>query len=246
MSGAAEYSLGDIALFAELAPEERQEIERQTSFQRYGAGEQIIDRNSPTRDLFCVVRGAVRVVIHAHSGKDVSFEDIDAGGHFGELACVDGEPRSASVMAMLTTVVATVPPEALHRIFLDHPRIALSLLRRMATVLRHATDRILDLSTLGANNRIYADLLRRAKPNPKLGPKAGVIYPIPTHQDLAGRVSVTRETVTRALGDLARQEVVVKDGARLVVPDMEKLLDMVTRFRSDVVVNKSEMGWFLC
>jgi len=245
MSGAAEYSLGDIALFAELAPPQRQAVEQQTSFQRYGAGEQIIDRNSPTRDLFCVVRGAVRVVIHAPSGRDVSFEDIEAGGHFGELACVDGEPRSASVVAMLTTVVARVPPDALHQVLLDHPRLALALLRRMATVLRHATDRILDLSTLGANNRIYADLLRRAKPNPKLGPKAGVIYPIPTHQDLAGRVSVTRETVTRALGDLARADVVVKDGARLVVPDMEKLLDMVTRFRTDVVVNTSDIGWFL-
>lgn len=245
MSGAAEYSLGDIALFAELAPPQRHAVEQQTSFQRYGAGEQIIDRNSPTRDLFCVVRGAVRVVIHAPSGRDVSFEDIEAGGHFGELACVDGEPRSASVVAMLTTVVARIPPDALHQAMLDHPRLALALLRRMATVLRHATDRILDLSTLGANNRIYADLLRRAKPNPKLGPKAGVIYPIPTHQDLAGRVSVTRETVTRALGDLARHDVVVKDGARLVVPDMEKLLDMVTRFRTDVVVNKSDIGWFL-
>jgi len=173
----------------------------------------------------------------------VSFEDIEAGGHFGELSCLDGDPRSASVVAMLNTVVATVPPEALLQVLHDHPRIGLALLRRMATVLRHATDRILDLSTLGANNRIYADLLHRAKPNPTLGPKAGVIYPIPTHQDLAGRVSVTRETVTRALGDLARHEIVVKDGARLIVPDMEKLLDMVTRFRTDVA-NRS--GWFLC
>ena len=47
-------------------------------------------------------------------------------------------------------------------------------------------------------------------------------------------------------GEVPVGAVVVKDGARLVVPDMEKLLDMVTRFRTDVVVNKSEMGWFLC
>jgi len=246
MTGAAEYNLGEIELFADLAPAQRALIEDQCRFQRYGAGEQIIDRNSGTRDLFCVVRGQVRVMIHGPTGRDVSFEDIDVGGHFGELSCLDGERRSASVVALLNTVVATIPPDSVLSLLLEHPRIALILLRRMALVVRHATDRILDLSTLGANNRIYADLLRRAKPNPKLGPKAGVIYPIPTHHDLAARVSVTRETVTRALGDLARQEVVVRDGARLVVPDMERLLDMVTRFRSDVVANRSELGWFLC
>jgi CRP-like cAMP-binding protein len=174
----------------------------------------------------------------------LSLEDIEAGGHFGELACIDGQPRSASVVALLNTVVATVPAAALEKALLDNPAIALSMMRRMAEVIRHATDRILDLSTLGANNRIYADLLRRAKPNPKLGPKAGAIYPIPTHQDLAARVSVTRETVTRALGDLARANVVVKEGARLVVPDMEKLLDMVTRFRSDVLTHPKS-DWFL-
>ena len=244
MSGVAEYGLDGIALFAALKPEQRANLERQCRFQRYGGGEQIIDRNSSSNDLFCIVRGAARVVIHASSGRDLSFEEIEAGGHFGELACLDGQPRSASVVALVNTVVATVPTPALEQVLLDNPTIALSLMRRMAEIIRHATDRILDLSTLGANNRIYADLLRRAKPSPTLGPKAGVIHPIPTHQDLAARVSVTRETVTRALGDLGRAQIVVKDGARLVVPDMEKLLDMVTRFRSDVV-SHPKLDWFL-
>lgn len=244
MAASPDYGLEGIALFAGLPADQRQGLERQCVFQRYGAGEQIIDRKSPSRDMCCVVRGAVRVVIHAPGGRDLSFEDIEAGGHFGELSCLDGELRSASVVALLNTVVATVPAAALEQVLLANPRTALAMMRRMAEIVRHATDRILDLSTLGANNRIYADLLRRAKPNPKVGPKAGVIHPIPTHLDLAARVSVTRETVTRALGDLARAGVVVKDGQRLVVPDMEKLLDMVTRFRSDVL-SKPRSEWFL-
>ena len=97
MSGAAEYGLDEIVLFAGLAADQRAKLERQCLFQRYGTGEQILDRNSPSRDMCCVVRGAVRVVIHAPSGRDLSFEDIEAGGHFGELGCLDGQPRSASV-----------------------------------------------------------------------------------------------------------------------------------------------------
>ena len=45
-------------------------------FQRYGAGEQIIDRKSPSSDMCCVVRGAVRVVIHAPGGRDLSLRAI--------------------------------------------------------------------------------------------------------------------------------------------------------------------------
>ncbi len=244
MAHTAEYGLEGIALFAGLPADRRAALERQCAFQRYGAGERIIDRNTPGGEMYGVLRGAVRVVIHAPGGRDLSFEDIEAGGHFGELGCIDGQPRSASVVALLNTVVAKIPAPALERVLLENPAIALAMMRRMAEVVRQATDRILDLSTLGANNRIYADLLRRAKPNPRLGPKAGVIYPIPTHHDLAARVSVTRETVTRALGDLARANVVVKDGARLVVPDMKRLLDMVTRFRSDVLTH-TRNDWFL-
>src|SRR5690554_3239917 len=97
MSDAAERSLNGIPLFADMKPEQRAALEQQAVFRRYIAGEQIIDRQSDSRDMFCVVRGTVRVVIYSASGREVSFDDIDAGGYFGELACLDSRPRSASV-----------------------------------------------------------------------------------------------------------------------------------------------------
>ncbi|MCC7047716.1 MAG: cyclic nucleotide-binding domain-containing protein, partial [Alphaproteobacteria bacterium] len=99
MSDAAERSLGGIPLFAEMKPEQRATLEQQCVFRRYIAGEQIIDRQSDSRDMFCVVRGTARIVIYSASGREVSFDDIDAGGYFGELACLDSQPRSASVVA---------------------------------------------------------------------------------------------------------------------------------------------------
>ena len=83
MSDAAERSLGGIPLFADLRPAERATLEQQAAFRRYMAGEQIIDRQSDSRDMFFVVRGTVRVVVYSASGREVSFEDIDAGGYFG-------------------------------------------------------------------------------------------------------------------------------------------------------------------
>ena len=233
MSDAAERSLNAIPLFAEMKPEQRTTLEQQALFRRYIAGEQIIDRQSDSRVMFCVVRGTVRVVIYSASGREVSFDDIDAGGYFGELACLDSRPRSASVVALTNTVVAAISPPVLERALLEHPKMALILMRRLAKVIRQSTDRILDLSTLGANNRVYAELLRLSKPNAKDAGKTAVIRPVPIHGDIAARVSTTRETVARVLSDLTKKQLVLKEGTSLVIKDIERLRDMVEQFRGD-------------
>lgn len=227
MSDAAERSLASVKLFADLTPAERAALEQQCAFRRYMAGEQIIDRQSDSRDMFCVVRGTVRVVIYSASGREVSLDDVDASGYFGELACLDSRPRSASVVALTNTVVAAISPAVLERILLAHPKIGLTLIRNLTRMIRQATDRIFDLSTLGANNRVYAELLRLAKPNQKDGGKTSVIRPVPIHSDIASRVSTTRETVARVLSDLGKKQVVVKEGASLIIKDIKQLKDMI-------------------
>lgn len=233
MSDAAERSLSGVALFADMKPAERAALEQQAVFRRYMAGEQIIDRQSDSRDLFCVVRGSVRVVVYSVSGREVSFEDIDAGGYFGELACLDSRPRSASVVAVTNTVVAAISPPVMERVLLEHPKIALAMMRRLTRMVRQATDRIVDLSTLGANNRVYAELLRLAKPNQKDAGKTNIIRPVPIHGDIAARVSTTRETVARVLSDLAKKHLVVKEGSSLIINDIKHLRYMVEQFHID-------------
>lgn len=233
MSDAAERSLAGVPLFAEMKPEQRATLEQQCVFRRYIAGEQIIDRQSDSRDMFCVVRGSVSVVIYSASGREVRYDDIEAGGYFGELACLDSQPRSASVVALTNTVVAAISPPVLERLILDHPKIAVALMRRLAKVIRQATDRILDLSTLGANNRVYAELLRLSKPNGKDPGRTAVIRPIPIHGDIAARVSTTRETVARVLSDLSKKQLVTKEGTSLMIKDIDRLRDMVEQFRGD-------------
>ena len=233
MSDAAERSLAGIKLLAEVTTAERAALEQHAVFRRYMAGEQIIDRQSDSRDMFCVVRGTARVVVYSVSGREVSFDDIDAGGYFGELAALDSRPRSASVVALTNTVVAALSPGVLERVLLEHPKIALALMRRLTLVIRQATDRIVDLSTLGANNRVYAELLRLAKPNAKDAGKTNVIRPVPIHGDIAARVSTTRETVARALSELGKKQLVVKEGSSLIIKDIKRLRDMVEQFRVD-------------
>jgi DNA-binding IscR family transcriptional regulator len=105
-------------------------------------------------------------------------------------------------------------------------------MKRLTYMVRQASERIMDLSTLGANNRIYAELLRQAMTN-LMPDNRAEIRPIPHHSDIASRVSTTRETVARVLNDLARDNVVKRRRNSLVIPDIHRLADMVEEVRGD-------------
>ena len=85
-------------------------------------------------------------------------------------------------------------------VILGNPATARRLLERLTAIVRRLTERIFNLSVKGANIRIYADLLRLADANIR-DDNSAEITPIPVHSDIAARVSTTRETRARVMGD---------------------------------------------
>lgn len=231
-------SLAKVGLFAGLDEAERRRIEARCRWRRYQPHESIIDRASESRDVYFIVSGRVRVVNYAASGREISFDDIEAGGVFGELAAIDGGERSANVVALNTTEVASLAPRAFLEVMADHPEVALAVMRRLTRMVRQASHRIMELSTLGAQNRVHAELLRLARdaagdaeaggPGPA-APVQARISPIPVHADLASRVSTTRETVARVLSDLTRAGLLERDRNALVVTDLRRLAELVAQ-----------------
>ena len=223
-------SLDHVPLLAPLAPAERAALARQCKWRRFEEGEQIVDRLGDTHDLCFVAEGRARVVNHSMSGREISFDDVEPGGFFGEMSAIDGAPRSATVIALTPTVVAFLSPKRFEELMLSTPRVAIAVMKRLVSMVRSSTERIMDLSTLGANNRIHAELLRLARPDAK-GANTAVISPIPVHSDIAARVSTTRETVARVLGDLARDGVVERGDSALLIRDLKALRRLVEEVR---------------
>ncbi len=223
-------SLANIALFASLDDARRREVERRCRWQRFPAGEQIIDRQSDSRDAYFVVEGRVRVVNYSLAGREVAFDEIGAGGHFGELAAIDGAPRSAAVVTLAPTLVAILPASAFVELLALDSGVGMAVLRDLVRIVRASTDRIMDLSTLGANNRVYAEVLRLARPLDR-GDNTATIRPVPVHGDIASRVSTTRETVARVFGQLTRMKILKRAQDAIVVTDIERLQEMVEHFK---------------
>ncbi len=224
--------LQGIELLSDLDGKDLDALEKSCRWKQYAANEQIIDRQSDTRDVIFVVRGKVRIVNFSLSGREITLDDIPQGGHFGDLAAIDDEPRSASVMAATDCVIVAVPAKDFLHALERHPNMALRVMRNLGHLLRNSTERIMDLSTLGANNRAHAELLRQARANMN-GENQAVLAPNPIHGELASRVSTTRETVARVMNDLARKGIVKRTKDSLIVRDVDRLDHMVEEVRGE-------------
>jgi CRP/FNR family cyclic AMP-dependent transcriptional regulator len=225
-------TLESIRLLRGVSSKEKEGLARASAFKRFDAHEQILDRDNESQDVFFVCSGRVRIVNYSLSGREVSLADIPAGGHFGELAALDGEPRSASAMALEESIVAIMPPDTFLGLIKIHPDVMLGVMQSLTRIIRRSTERIMDLSTLGANNRVHAELLRLAR-SAMVGDNTAVIKPIPVHGELAASVSTTRETVARVLSELAKKGFVKRGKDALHVSDVEALEEMVENVRGE-------------
>ena len=224
-------SLLRVRLLQNLSSEAITSLERRSHWRRYARNEQILDRDSESRDVFLIVEGSVEVVNYSLSGREVAFGHVAQGGYFGELSAIDGGRRSANIVAIEDSLVLVVPPDVFTEILTHNPQAAMQVLRRLAHIIRTADDRIMDLSTLKAVQRVYVELVRLSEEDEKTG--QWLVRPLPTQRDIARRASTSRETVARVLGQLARAEIVERKGRTLHIYDKERLTEMTDAFDGD-------------
>ena len=121
-------------------------------------------------------------------------------------------------------------PAVFWRLLREAPPIAERLLQRFAGLVRGLSERVIDLSTLGVQNRIHAELLRLAREAGVAGNTAR-IDPAPKHTEIAGRVSTYREQVTRELSALVKMGIVERGDHALVIRDVARLEWLVEEVR---------------
>lgn len=87
-----------------------------------------IRSGSDNHDVYFVIEGRVRVVNCWQVGREISFQDLEAGECFGELSAIDQRPRSASVVALVDTLLASLPSRTFLDLLVKYPDVALALM----------------------------------------------------------------------------------------------------------------------
>jgi CRP-like cAMP-binding protein len=222
----ASRRLGDFNLLEELNEQEKRNIEQRCHKRTYSRNETILDKGSQSREVFFVLKGSVSVITFSPAGREVTLAAVKTGDFFGELAAIDGQPRSASVTAIEKTELAIMPPDMFLDILRSHPTVSFQLMQRLARMVRASGLRILELSTLQAAQRVYAELLRMAQPDAAV-PGLWVVRPLPPMHEIASLTGTTRETVNRAISQLYPSGLLKRKGRNLFLMEREKLMEIV-------------------
>jgi CRP-like cAMP-binding protein len=111
--------LAPVALFAPLASEQRDELAARAVERIYGEGESIVRQGEAGGSMFVVHRGRVRVV--EESGRELAV--FEAGGYFGEMSMLTGQPRNATVEAVEECHVVELAAASLREVALANPEV---------------------------------------------------------------------------------------------------------------------------
>ena len=217
-----ERTLAGISLLEPLDSAERARLERICTWKTYTRGQVIIERGSPGTDVLFLVDGVIQIFSFTPSGREVLLGTLQSGEYFGELAAIDGLPRSADARARETSLVASLPAADFRHLLQTNAPIANEVLGRVVRLVRACDDRIMTLSTLSAVQRVYAILLDMAQPD-AAGAGLWVVRPLPPMREIAAIIGTSRETVARAIGQIRQREIVRRRDRNLYILDRAEL-----------------------
>lgn len=191
---------------------------------KYRRDEVIFHADDPGDSLYVVASGSVKITVSADDGTEPAIlTTIGRGGFFGELALLDGAPRSATAVAMDRVEALVLRREAFDRLVDSEPGLRHALLASLAAEIRRLTAQVEDLHFLDLPGRLARHLLREISTD---GERAAgeVRLPWPyTQGELAGMIGGSRQSVNRLLADFVAQGLLRFEGDDLVIPDARRL-----------------------
>lgn len=194
--------LAHIPLFREIGEQALQEIEAACAWREVAASDWAIRRGASETDVYIVLHGQLRVIASAAGTKTI-LRDLGPGDFFGEIAALDGQTRSAGILALTDATLACLPAAAFRHALHRHPSICDHILLVLVRQIRLLSDRANETAGLSMKHRLWSELLRLAAPV-RAQPNTWIISPPPTHAELAARIAGHREGVTRELVAMER------------------------------------------
>jgi CRP/FNR family cyclic AMP-dependent transcriptional regulator len=200
------------ALFAELDERELASIAAVAKTRRYAKDDAVFHADE-IGDVFYLIReGQVKVTMTSPEGKEIILSILAAGDFFGEMALFDNEPRSATVIAIEPLEVVSIWRTDFLHILSENFSITQKVLGELSKRLRNASNRIESLATMDVYGRLARFFLDLARQSGKVLDNEYVAVIRPTHQAIANMIGTSRETVSRLIHELMKQNLLLSEG----------------------------------
>jgi CRP/FNR family transcriptional regulator, cyclic AMP receptor protein len=214
-------------LFAELSAGEAEKLAVLLRRRRYRAGEPVFREGDPGMALYIIETGEVKILLGGSEGKEVVLALLGPGEFFGELALLDGEPRSADAVATAAGELLVLPREDFLRFLREVPAVAVNMLASLSRRFRR-TDRLVhDAAFSDVRTRVTRLLVELAETRGKAAHGGVVIGPRLTQGDLASMVGATRESINKCLRSYAAQGLLRHERGRLLLLNVDRLRSQI-------------------
>jgi CRP/FNR family cyclic AMP-dependent transcriptional regulator len=220
--------LGKTALFGPLEHADRLAVARQMLKMEVAPHRTIFTRGDPGGHLYLVAEGRVRLSVFSADGRLLSFKHAGAGDVFGEIAALDGGPRSADAVALTRVAVMTLAAEPLNQLIDRNPRVARAAIACLCQRLRETSAQAETIALHPVEMRLARYLLARVQPpaDARCCGTATVDLSI-SQSELASLIGASRQKTNAALGLLEDAGAISRRG-RAMVCDARKLADIAS------------------
>ena len=211
--------LKNVPIFADLSSSDLEKISNKMISRNYNKGQVIILEESKGETFFVIKTGEVKVTKLSDDGREVILAILGESEFFGEMSLLDGEGRSANIVANEDSTALTLSRNDFLSCLESYPKIAISLLEELAVRLRKSDKHIESLSLSDSEHRIGITIARLAE---EIGTiKKGVvsIKKLPFQQDIANMAGTSRETVSRTIKLFEDKKILTRDGRALTIFD---------------------------
>jgi len=218
--------LRTVPIFSELAEGDLDKLTGLATRKRYPKDGVVFFENEAGDTLFMIAQGRIKVTILGDDGREIILSVLGQGEFFGEMALLDNEPRSATTIAAEDSELLSLSRAEFEGVLSHNPGIMGGLIKVLTSRLRHANHQISTLALLDVYGRVARVIVELGREEGKRLKDGRITFQRPTHQEIANRIGTTRETVTRMLKDLQRQNLIKVTGKEIVLdPDFEKAFD---------------------
>jgi len=218
-------ALAAVPLFAGLDADGLASLTRGMKVRRFRRGETIFHVGDPGDALFIVMGGSIKITLPADTGDEAILATLRPGDFFGELALLDGAPRSATAVAIEATETYILPRDRFRDLVASEPIMREALLATMAAEVRRLTHHVEELHFLDITGRLASRLARLAGESgaTRLG-DGGIRLAGPlTQGDLAAMIGCTRQSVNKLLGMFSDDRLLRLERDRIIVLDLDGL-----------------------
>lgn len=212
-------TLARVPLFAALNEADLGRLAQDVRSRRYRKDETIFVTGDPGTTLCVIDSGRVKLCLSSTEGREMIIDLLGQGDHFGELALLDGEPRSADAIAVEPTQLMLLPRDAFLRFLRERPDAAIALLGVLSRRLRRDAQLLQDTVFLDVPARLARTILRLAEPNAD----GQMRTPRLNQTNLAAVAGTTRETVNKWLGYYCDEGLIRLEHGRITVLEPERL-----------------------